>query len=67
MLQVMLELAVDASLIEAGLAREMVNKFQKMRKSAGLIAGQVRSTQAGKGAYTMTEVPALRSYKLVCA
>lgn len=29
------------ALVEAGLAREIVNKFQKMRKSAGLTPGQV--------------------------
>lgn len=31
-----LELAVDESLAEAGLARELVNRFQKLRKKAGL-------------------------------
>jgi len=38
---VVLELTPDEGLLEAGLARELVNKFQKMRKSAGLVPGQV--------------------------
>ncbi|GIL48146.1 hypothetical protein Vafri_4840 [Volvox africanus] len=34
---VVLDLRVDESLVAAGLAREMVNRFQKLRKSAGLV------------------------------
>ena len=36
---VVLELEVDAELIEAGLAREVVNRVQKLRKKAGLQTG----------------------------
>ncbi|KAG2485316.1 hypothetical protein HYH03_015989 [Edaphochlamys debaryana] len=32
-----LDLRVDESLLSAGLAREMVNRFQKLRKTAGLV------------------------------
>eukprot|EP00959_Pyramimonas_sp_CCMP1952_P060220 1258208-Pyramimonas_sp.AAC.1 len=37
---VMLELEQDEELLEAGVAREVVNKFQRMRKTAGLTPGQ---------------------------
>jgi isoleucyl-tRNA synthetase len=38
---VMLELEQDEALLEIGTAREVVNKFMKMRKAATLIPGQV--------------------------
>lgn len=33
---VVLDLRMDDSLLDAGLAREVVNRFQKLRKSSGL-------------------------------
>lgn len=36
-----LDLGTDESLVEAGLAREVVNRVQKLRKKAGLVATDV--------------------------
>lgn len=36
-----LDLGTDESLVEAGLAREVVNRVQKLRKKAGLVASDV--------------------------
>lgn len=36
-----LDLGTDDSLVEAGLAREVVNRVQKLRKKAGLVATDV--------------------------
>ena len=36
-----LDLGTDDSLVEAGLAREVVNRVQKLRKKAGLVASDV--------------------------
>lgn len=36
-----LDLRVDEELIEAGLAREVVNRFQRLRKKAGLTVTDV--------------------------
>ena len=36
-----LDLGTDESLVEAGLAREVVNRVQKLRKKAGLMATDV--------------------------
>ena len=37
----MLDLGTDDSLVEAGLAREVVNRVQKLRKKAGLVASDI--------------------------
>ena len=36
-----LDLGTDDSLVEAGLAREVVNRVQKLRKRAGLVASDI--------------------------
>lgn len=36
-----LDLGTDDSLVEAGLAREVVNRVQKLRKKAGLVASDI--------------------------
>ena len=36
-----LDLGSDESLVEAGLAREVVNRVQKLRKKAGLVASDI--------------------------
>lgn len=36
-----LDLGTDESLVEAGLAREVINRVQKLRKKAGLVASDV--------------------------
>ena len=36
-----LDLGIDESLVEAGLAREVVNRVQKLRKKAGLVASDI--------------------------
>ena len=36
-----LDLGTDESLVEAGLAREVINRVQKLRKKAGLVATDV--------------------------
>ncbi len=36
-----LDLGTDESLVEAGLAREVVNRVQKLRKKAGLVASDI--------------------------
>lgn len=38
---VVLEVSVDDELVEAGVAREVVNRIQKARKAAGLVAAEV--------------------------